>query len=130
MTLAEIIVELRARASQTVPFAGDALGDLKRGAAYAAAKDGTLGVETFWSGGKLRTASIDIARRLGVEDAVTAKNDKPVEAPAPASPASAPQITTRKASVRQASTSRRLQRGAAAGRPSESNKQKEQREIA
>jgi hypothetical protein len=48
MTLAEIIVELRARASQTVPFAGDALGDLKRGAAYAAAKDGTLGVETFW----------------------------------------------------------------------------------
>jgi hypothetical protein len=70
MTLAEIIVELRARPSQTVPFAGDALGSLKRGASYAAAKTNSLGVPVFWSGGKLRTASIDIARRLGVEDKV------------------------------------------------------------
>jgi hypothetical protein len=72
MTLEEIIAELRARATQTVPFAGEAIGELKRGAAYAAGKNGTLGVPVFWSGGKLRTASIDIARRLGVEDAVTA----------------------------------------------------------
>jgi hypothetical protein len=72
MTLAEIITELRARPSQTVPFAGEALGSLQRGASYAAGKNGTLGVPVFWSGGKLRTASIDIARRLGVEDVVVA----------------------------------------------------------
>jgi len=77
MTLEEIIAALRARASQSVPFAGEALGSLRRGASYAAAKTETLGVPTFWSGGKLRTASIDIARRLGVEDAVApAKNEQ------------------------------------------------------
>ena len=77
MTLEEIIAELRARATQSVPFTGEALGGLQRGASYAAAKTETLGVPTFWSGGKLRSASIDIARRLGVEDAVVpAKNDQ------------------------------------------------------
>jgi hypothetical protein len=83
MTLEEVIVELRARATQSVPFAGMAIGELKRGPAYQAAKTETLGVPVFWSGGKLRTASIDIARRLGVEDKVTpAKTDQQAAEPA------------------------------------------------
>ena len=64
MTLEEIIAELRARPSQTVPFAGMALGELQRGASYTAAKTKTLGVPVFWSGGKLRTSSIAIAKVL------------------------------------------------------------------
>ena len=83
MTLEEVIIELRARATQSVPFAGMAIGELKRGPAYQAAKTKTLGVPVFWSGGKLRTASVDIARRLGVEDKVTpAKTDQQAAAPA------------------------------------------------
>jgi hypothetical protein len=80
LSLEEIIVELRARASQSVPFAGMVLGDLQRGASYTAARTKNLGVPVFWSGGKLRTASLDIARRLGVEDAVTGKLKPQAEA--------------------------------------------------
>ena len=81
MNMQEIIAKLRAKPTQDVPFTGMALGDLKRGAAYQAAEDGTLGVDTFWVGGKRRAASIDIARRLGIEDAVAAKANQQVEAP-------------------------------------------------
>jgi hypothetical protein len=121
MTLEEIIVELRARASQTVPFAGMAIGELQRGASYAAGKNGTLGVPVFWSGGKLRTASIAIAKVLGVEDRVAPKTDQPAEATplAAATPAiqlatktakPAPQPTTRKSPIREtpASSPQRL----------------------
>jgi hypothetical protein len=123
MTLDEAIAALRARTSQTVPFAGDALGDLQRGASYAAAKAGTLGVPVFWSGGKLRTASIDIARRLGVEDAVTAPatTNQPSETTAPvavpviplATPKSAP-AKSRKASLVKTKAARRTRSAIAA----------------
>jgi hypothetical protein len=96
MTLEEVIAALRAEPTQSVPFTGRVLGGLQRGASYQAAKTNSLGVEVFWSGGKLRTASIDIARRLGVEDAVApAKDDEqrakptPVAA-APVAPLAAP----------------------------------------
>jgi hypothetical protein len=52
MRLWEIINELKKSPSCSVPFAGAALGELKRGASYVAAKNGTLGVDTFWAGGK------------------------------------------------------------------------------
>jgi hypothetical protein len=106
MTLEEAIAALRAKPTQDVPFAGDALSGSKRGASYTAAKNGTLGVPTFWSGGLLRTASLDIARRLGVEDAVApAKNEQqtktaPMAAPAEAQPqAVAPAIERRSRKV-------------------------------
>ena len=67
MNMHEIIAKLRAKPTQDVPFTGMALGDLKRGAAYQAAEDGTLGVDTFWVGGKRRAASIDIAEDLGLK---------------------------------------------------------------
>jgi len=93
MTLAEIIAGLRARASQTVPWTGEAIGELKRGASYIAGKNGTLGVPVYQSGGKLRTASIDIARRLGVEDAVVAPTaNQPAEITAPPLTIAAPVI--------------------------------------
>jgi hypothetical protein len=95
MTLAEIIVQLRARPSQDVPFAGAALSGSKRGASYAAAKAGTLGVEVYWSGGKLRTASIAIARVLGIEDKVApAKTDQQADAPPMAAVAPTRQVAT------------------------------------
>lgn len=98
MTLEEIIAECRARATQTVPFAGEALGELKRGASYLAAKEKTLGVDTFWVGGKLRTASIDILRRLGAEDAVApTRNEHPVQVTPPSAAATpAVQLTSPK----------------------------------
>jgi hypothetical protein len=90
MTLEEAIAALRAEPTQSVPFAGRVLGGLQRGASYAAAKNKALGVDVFWSGGKLRTASIDIARRLGVEDAVAAptKNEQQAKTSAPRRPLS------------------------------------------
>jgi hypothetical protein len=114
MTLEEIIVELRARPSQTVPFAGMALGELQRGASYQAAKDNTLGVEVYWSGGKLRVTSVAIARRLGVEDKVTpakgeqqAETTSPLAGIAPGIQLAAPKLAparSRKAPAREATT--------------------------
>jgi hypothetical protein len=89
MTLAEIIHKLRTEPTQTVPFTGMALGGIRKGAAYQAAKDKTLGVDAFWVGGQLRCASIDILKRLGVEP--EAKSDKPTDT-APALAAAAPVI--------------------------------------
>jgi hypothetical protein len=108
MTLEEIIAELRARPSQTVPFTGEALGDMKRGAAYAAAAAGTLGVPVFWSGGKLRTASIAIAKVLGIEDKVAAKSEQQGEiAPPLAGIAPAPKpARSRKPPLREAAAHR------------------------
>lgn len=84
MTLEEVIAAPRAEPTQSVPFTGRVLGRLQRGASYTAGKNGTLGVPVFWSGGKLRTASLDIARRLGVEDAVApAKNEQQAKTTAP-----------------------------------------------
>jgi hypothetical protein len=77
MTLAEIIHKLRTEPTQTVPFTGMALGGIRKGAAYQAAKDKTLGVDAFWVGGQLRCASIDILTRLGVEP--EAKSNKPTD---------------------------------------------------
>jgi hypothetical protein len=102
MTLEEIIAGLRARASQTVPWAGDALSGSKRGAAYAAGKNGTLGVPIYQSGGLLRTASIDIARRLGLEDVVTApaKTEEPAKIAAAAAASAIPLTAPKPASIK------------------------------
>ena len=80
MNRQEIIAKLRATPSQDIPFTGMVLGGVKKGAAYTAAEAGVLGVDTFWVGGG-RAASIDIARRLGIEDAVAAKANQQFEAP-------------------------------------------------
>ncbi|MFZ0602772.1 MAG: hypothetical protein WAN05_15710 [Roseiarcus sp.] len=81
MTPAEIKAGLRARASQSVPWAGMALSGSGRGAAYAAAQSGKLGVPVYQSGGLLRVASVDIARvlKIDLEDTVTAsaKTEEP-----------------------------------------------------
>jgi hypothetical protein len=87
----KIIEELRASPTCTVPIAGAALGNLKRGPAYQAAKDGTLGVDTFWIGGKLRVATIDVLRKLKLDDADMdnagpAKTESQVEPPPPITP--------------------------------------------
>jgi hypothetical protein len=136
MTLEEIITALRARATQTVPFTGMALGDLKRGASYAAAQDGTLGVETFWVGGKLRTASIDILRRLGVEDEpAPAKINQPAETTppvAPVIPLAAPQSATaktRRPPARKAMSAARKAPARKAAAPAEPRRQARSPEV-
>jgi hypothetical protein len=54
-----------------------------------------LGVEVYWSGGKLRTASIAIARVLGIEDKVApAKTDQQADAPPMTAVAPAIQLAT------------------------------------
>jgi hypothetical protein len=95
MTLAEIAAQLMAEPSQDVPFAGMALGGVKKGAAYQAAEDGTLGVPTYWVGGQRRVASIAIARVLGIDlgDAVAAKIEQPAEA-TPAIPLTALKVAS------------------------------------
>jgi hypothetical protein len=91
MTFAEIIAKLRAKPSQDVPFTGMVLGGIQKGASYTAAKNGTLGVPTFWVGGKLRTSSLDILKRLGVEPEAPAKTNRPAET-TPSLAAAAPAV--------------------------------------
>lgn len=142
MTLAEIIAGLRARASQTVPWTGEAVGELKRGASYAAAKENTLGVDTFWVGGKLRTASIDIARLLKIEDVVTAPatTDQPAETTAAPLAAAAPVIPStaskpaparaRKAPARKAAAAHKAPARKAAASHKSNKAEEEVKEIA
>lgn len=83
MTPAEIKAGLRARASQSVPWAGMALSGSGRGAAYAAAQSGKLGVPVYQSGGLLRVASVDIAAvlKIAIEDEVAAPTSAAAAAP-------------------------------------------------
>jgi hypothetical protein len=64
----EIIAELRANPTVSVPVAGKALGDLSRNVAYAAAKRGELGVPTIRVGGKIRVPSVAVLRAIGLAD--------------------------------------------------------------
>ena len=67
-TVKEILAELRSKPTTSVPNAGKVLGDLSKNAAYDAARAGTLGVPTFWAGGKLRVPSLAVLQRLGLAD--------------------------------------------------------------
>jgi hypothetical protein len=83
-TVREILNELRTNPTVSVPNTGKVLGDLKPNASYEAAKDGTLGVPTFWIGGKIRCRSIEVLRVLGLEDEADFANaEQRAEAPAP-----------------------------------------------
>jgi hypothetical protein len=102
-TIREILNELRTKPTTSVPNTGKVLGDIGPNPSYEAAKNGTLGVPTFWVGGKLRVASIDVLRKLGLEDEadfaeVEQQTEQLAEVPSP--PATcAPQPRTRKAPV-------------------------------
>jgi hypothetical protein len=63
----EILHELRTQPSTTVPNTGKILAGISANAAYAAARNGELGVPTYWVGGKLRVPSIAVLRLLGLE---------------------------------------------------------------
>lgn len=69
LTMREILAELRAKPSVSVPTAGKALGDLSKNASYEAARKGTLGVPVFDAGGKKRVPSIAVLKKLGLADA-------------------------------------------------------------
>jgi hypothetical protein len=71
MSMQEILAELRAKPTVSVPTAGKALADLSKNASYDAAKNGKLGVPILEVGGKKRVPSIAVLRRLGLADEVT-----------------------------------------------------------
>lgn len=66
-TIKEILNDLRTKPSANVPDTGKILAGKSANASYEAARNKTLGVDTFWVGGQLRTASIDVLRKLGLE---------------------------------------------------------------
>jgi hypothetical protein len=66
-TTNEILNDLRTKPSATVPDTGKILAGKSANASYEAARNKKLGVDTFWVGGQLRTASIDVLRKLGLE---------------------------------------------------------------
>jgi hypothetical protein len=135
-TINEILNDLRTKPSATVPDTGKILAGKSANASYEAARNKTLGVDVFWSGGQLRTASIDVLRKLGLEheakftearqqaDAASAIDEavvhmaagpaststtrKPAPANARKSPAS--KATARKTPAREASTQRQDRR--------------------
>ena len=83
MLFSKIIAELKESPTCSVPLAGAALANMTRNTAYEAAKNGTLGVPTFWAGGKLRVPSIAVLQRLGlVEAAAEDASQQATEAPA------------------------------------------------
>jgi hypothetical protein len=87
----EILAHLRSTPSVSVPFAGMALGELSRNAAYEAAKNGTLGVPVYEAGGKKRVPSIAVLRRLGLAEDEDAHEGRAAQsAPLTPIPASRP----------------------------------------
>ena len=82
MLFPKIIAELKQSPTCSVPLAGAALANMTRNTAYEAAKNGTLGVPTFWAGGKLRVPSIAVLQRLGLVEAAEDAGQKAIEAPA------------------------------------------------
>jgi hypothetical protein len=74
-TVKEMIAEILAQPSTSVPTAGKLLADLSVNGSYLAARNGELGVPTFWVGGKIRVASIDVLRKLGLAEASDAKRE-------------------------------------------------------
>jgi hypothetical protein len=68
LTLKSVLKELTSKVSVSVPTAGFALGELGRGASYAAAKEGTLGVPVYEVGGQLRVPSLAVLQKLGLAE--------------------------------------------------------------
>jgi hypothetical protein len=66
-TTKEILNDLRTKPTANVPDTGKILAGKSANASYEAAKNKTLGVDTFWVGGQLRTASLAVLRKLGLE---------------------------------------------------------------
>jgi hypothetical protein len=52
-TITEILNDLRTKPSATVPDTGKVLAGKSANASYEAARNKTLGVDTFWVGGQL-----------------------------------------------------------------------------
>jgi hypothetical protein len=132
-TTNEILNDLRTKPSATVPDTGKILAGKSANASYEAARNKKLGVDTFWVGGQLRTASIDVLRKLGLEhEAKFTEAGQQASAPAlpsavkpaPARPRKPPApkvIAARKTPAREPSASH-PQRREAARKP---NKQRE-----
>jgi hypothetical protein len=72
VTLKEILTVLVRNATVSVPFAGEALGEMSKNASYDAAAAGKLGVKVHECGGKLRCASVEVLRKLGYTDELIA----------------------------------------------------------
>lgn len=81
MPLWKIIAELKQSPSCSVPTAGAALANMTRNTACVAAKNGTLGVPTFWAGGKLRVPSFAVLQKLGLAEPVEDAGQQAIEAP-------------------------------------------------
>ena len=137
-TIKEILNDLRTKPSANVPDTGKILAGKSANASYEAARNKTLGVDTFWVGGQLRTASIDVLRKLGLEhEAKFTEAGQQAETPsqiAEAAEAPAPMSTlapsrlhkSKQAPARKAATPR-LKRAVTAAKP---NKRQETAEIA
>jgi hypothetical protein len=65
----DLLQQLKTQLTVSVPVAGKALADLSRNGAYEIAKrDGMIaGCEVFEAGGKLRVATAQIRKKLGIE---------------------------------------------------------------
>jgi hypothetical protein len=72
MTWKEMMVQLLARPTQSVPFTGMVLGGLSKNSSYDAAADEKLGVDVFEVGGLKRCTSISILRKLGYDNEMIA----------------------------------------------------------
>jgi hypothetical protein len=130
-TIKEILNDLRTKPSANVPDTGKILAGKSANASYEAARNKTLGVDTFWVGGQLRTASIDVLRKLGLEhEAKFTEAGQHADAPALPSAALEPApARPRKATpVREAATPR-VKRAVPAAKPNKS-KHQEAAEIA
>jgi hypothetical protein len=69
MLMKDIIAELLAKPSVSVPIAGKALADLSRNGSYRAAAGGKLGpLPVYEVGGRKRVASAGVLRLLGLAD--------------------------------------------------------------
>jgi hypothetical protein len=111
----EILAKLYARPTQSVPFAGEVLGEVSKNAAYNAANEGTLGVPVFEVGSKKRTASVAILRVLGLPEVPTAEmaealglSTAPPVLPVPALPV--PELPTREQKLAACTTTKRTTR--------------------
>jgi hypothetical protein len=122
----EILDEIRTKPTTSVPKTGKVLGELGANPSYDAAKNGTLGVPTFWVGGKLRVRSIDVLRKLGLEgEARFANAQQGGPLPSPATLESTPPPDTRKTPSHDATTQRQDRR-----KRTSSNSKEENAEIA
>jgi hypothetical protein len=67
MSWKRLLQKLRAQPTVSVPEAGQALAGLSKNASYEAARRGDLGVPVLDVGGLKRVASIEILRKLGLD---------------------------------------------------------------